>query len=210
MKHILFFGDSNTWGFIPASYFQRYPFEKRICGILQKNLGNEYRIIEETLNGRMTVWEDPFNSDKNASKQLGFILDSHRPIDLVVIMLGVNDMKYYMKLTALDSAMGCGKLIEIVKGASCGPNGEIPKVLLIAPPAYVNSTKPFGKIFEGAIEKTKLFGETYQEIAHTQGVHFFDASTVAEPPYDGDGVHIDEHGTRAIAEAVFPIIRELV
>ena len=106
--------------------------------------------------------------------------------------------------------MGCGKLIEIVKGASCGPKGEVPKVLLIAPPAYVNSTQPFGKIFEGAIEKTKLFGETYREVADAHGIHFLDASTVAEPPYEGDGVHIDDHGTKAIAEAVYPIVKELV
>ena len=210
MKNILFFGDSNTWGFIPASDFERYLYEDRICGILQKNLGSDYQVIEEALNGRMTVWDDPLNEDKNGSKQLPFILDSHRPLDLVIIMLGVNDMKYYMKLTALDSAMGCGKLIDIVKSASCGVNNEEPKILLIAPPAYVDSSQPFGKIFEGAVEKTKLFGEAYKEIAEAQNVHFFDASTVAAPPSNGDGVHIDKHGTRAIANKLLPIISEIL
>ena len=208
MKNILFFGDSNTWGFIPASDFERYPFEKRICGRLQNSLGNNFRILEEALNGRMTAWDDPMNDDKNGSKQLPFILDSQRPVDLVIIMLGVNDMKHYMHLAALDSAMGCSKLIDIVKNAGCGPERTNPEIILVAPPLYVDSQQPWGRIFEGAEEKTKLFADTYKEIAAAQNVHFFDAAK-ALPPYDGDGVHIDDYGTKIIAEGLLKVIEEI-
>ena len=208
MKNILFFGDSNTWGFIPASDFERYPYEKRTCGRLQNILGQEYKIIEQALNGRMTAWDDPMNEDKNGSKQLSFILDSQRPLDLVIIMLGVNDMKHYMHLTALDSAMGCSKLIDIVKAAACGNNRSTPEIILVSPPLYVESEKPWGRIFEGAEEKTKHLAQTYKEIANTQDIHFFDASQ-AVPPYDGDGVHIDENGTKIIAEGLADLIQRI-
>jgi len=209
MKNILFFGDSNTWGFIPASDFERYPYEKRTCGRLQETLGSEFTIIEEALNGRMTVWDDPLNEDKNGSKQLPFILDSHRPLDLVILMLGVNDMKHYMHLTALDSAMGCSKLVDIIKNTACGKDRGIPEIILLSPPRYVDSEKPWGRIFEGAIEKTKHFSETDKEVADSQNIHFFDASQVAEPPFSGDGVHIDSNETKAIAEALSRLIKNI-
>lgn len=210
MQNILFFGDSNTWGFIPATDFERYPYEKRTCGRLQNLLGSDYKIIEEALNGRMTVWDDPMNADKNGSKQLPFILDSHRPLGLVIIMLGVNDMKHYMHLTALDSAMGCSKLIDIVKEAGCGNERSTPEVILVSPPLYVDSEKPWGRVFDGAIEKTKGFKDTYKEVAGAQEVHFFDTSKVAIPPQNGDGVHIDENGTQGIAEGLSEIIGKIL
>lgn len=210
MKNILLFGDSNTWGFIPATDFERYPYEKRTCGRLQKMLGPEFKVIEEALNGRMTVWDDPLNDDKNASKQLPFILDSHRPLDMVIIMLGVNDMKHYMHLSALDSAMGCGKLIDIIKEAGCGQNRTVPEIILISPPQYVDSDKPWGRIFEGAVEKTKHFTATYKEVADSHEVHFFDAAKVAIPPQDGDGVHIDESGTKGIATGLCELIQKIL
>ena len=210
MKNILFFGDSNTWGFIPATDFERYPYGKRTCGVLQKNLGSGYKIIEEALNGRMTAWDDPMNDDKNGSKQLAFILDSQRPLDMVIIMLGVNDMKHYMHLEALDSAMGCCKLIDIVKGAGCGIDRGIPEIILVAPPAYVDSERPWGRIFDGAIEKTKHFKETYKEAAAAHEVHFFNAASVAVPPADGDGVHIDDKGTKAIADKLTLMIKKIL
>ena len=208
MKNYLCFGDSNTWGFIPASDFERYPYDLRICGHLQNNLDPDMRIIEEALNGRMTAWEDPLNADKNATKQFPFILDSHRPLNLVSIMLGINDMKHYMNKTAIDSAMGISALIEQIKAAKCGPNGECPEIIVIAPPVYVDAEKPFGHIFDGAAEKSKGFAVAYKEIADAHGVNFFDAGKYAAPPMDGDGVHIDHHGTKAIGEALASFIKE--
>ncbi|MEM9158133.1 MAG: GDSL-type esterase/lipase family protein [Verrucomicrobiota bacterium] len=208
MKNYLVFGDSNTWGYIPASDRERYPFEQRICGILQKTLGPEVRIIEEALNGRMTHRDDPLNADKNAIKQLPFILDTHRPLDLVSIMLGINDMKHYMGLQAIDSAMGINTLIEIIRSANCGPDRGVPEILIIAPPVYVNADKPFGRSFVDASDKSKHFATAYQEIADKQGVHFFNAAPLAAPPADGDGVHIDAPGCAAIANALADFIQK--
>ena len=109
-------------GFIPATNFERYPYEQNMWTFTE-NLPSDLRIIEEALNGT-TAWDDPLNDNKYASRQLPFILDSHRPLDLISIMLGINDMKHYMNKTAIDSAMGIGVLIDQIKAADCGPKRE--------------------------------------------------------------------------------------
>lgn len=78
MKTILCYGDSNTWGYIPAAG-ERLPYEARWTGVLQKSLGDRCRVIEEGLNGRTTVWDDPFKPGRNGLKALRPILDTHAP-----------------------------------------------------------------------------------------------------------------------------------
>jgi lysophospholipase L1-like esterase len=94
LKTILCFGDSNTWGWIPGPDGDRYPPEVRWPGVLQERLGDNYRVVEEALNGRMTVWDDPYEPvhDKNGKRHLAVALESHKPIDLVILMLGTNDL----------------------------------------------------------------------------------------------------------------------
>jgi len=208
MKNYLLFGDSNTWGYIPATDAERFPYEQRIGGILQKLFGSEARIIEEALNGRMTHRDDPINTDKNAIRQLPSILDSHRPLDLVSIMLGVNDMKRYMNLDAFDSAIGVSALVDIIKESGCGPEGGIPEIIIIAPPPYIEAEKPFPHLFDGAAEKTKRFAEAYQEVATLQKTRFIDAASAAIPPRFGDGVHIDAAGCAAIANVLADYIKK--
>lgn len=209
MTQILFYGDSNTWGFVPGSDFERHPYEKRLCGILQKGLGDAYRVIEEALNGRMTAFDDPMNEHKNGLKQLPVILDSHRPLDLVVIMLGTNDMKHYMNLSPLDSAHGIDKLIDVIKLSRCGVKRQCPEIIIVSPVHYVIPTQSFGRVFENAEEKTKNFSMYYREIAERRNVHFFDAASVASPPTSGDGIHLDEDGAKAIATTLINQIEGL-
>lgn len=81
MKSILCFGDSNTWGYNPRTK-ERYPRNERWTGMLRQELGDGYEIIEEGLNGRITVWEDPIEEHKNGKEYLIPCLESHQPIDL--------------------------------------------------------------------------------------------------------------------------------
>ena len=93
MKHILCYGDSNTHGYIPGG--GRYDDDTRYTGILAKLLGSDYRIIEEGLNSRTSSFDDPFEPYKNGMDCLVPCLDSHKPLDLTILMLGSNDMKIY-------------------------------------------------------------------------------------------------------------------
>ena len=120
MRHVLIYGDSNTWGYIPVSR-SRYDGDTRWPGVLQKILGKGYRVIEEGLNGRTTVLEDPLQKGRNGSTYLLPCLESHRPLDLVVIMLGTNDMKHRYGVSAEEIAMGMEVLIKIVKNSEASP-----------------------------------------------------------------------------------------
>ena len=113
MKTILCYGDSNTWGYDPANQ-TRYPRDVRWPGVLRNGLGDGYIVIEEGLNGRTTVWDDPIELDKNGATYLRPCIQTHKPLDFVIIMLGTNDLKTRFSLPAYDIASGAGVLVDIV------------------------------------------------------------------------------------------------
>ena len=119
------FGDSNTWGYSPTTG-QRYPANVRWTGVLQAELGSDYHVIEEGLNGRTTVWEDPIEGDKVGKRHLPVLLQSHAPLDLVVVMLGTNDLKMRFSAHASDIAAGAGLLVDIIMASGAGKDGASP------------------------------------------------------------------------------------
>jgi lysophospholipase L1-like esterase len=130
VKTILCYGDSNTWGYNPATG-ERFSRDERWPGVLRQELGEGYEIIEEGLCGRTTVWDDPIEGYKSGKEYLIPCLETHKPIDLVVIMLGTNDLKRRFSLSALDIANGAGVLVDIVLKSSAGPDEGAPKVLVL-------------------------------------------------------------------------------
>jgi len=138
MKTILCYGDSNTWGYNPATQ-DRFSQDERSPGVLRQALGDGYEVIEEGLNGRTTVWDDPIEGYKNGKEYLIPCLETHRPLDLVAMLLGTNDLKVRFSLSAYDIANGAGVVVDIVQRSGAGPDEGAPKVLLMAPP-------PVGKL----------------------------------------------------------------
>ncbi len=124
MKTILCYGDSNTWGYDPVSE-DRYPLAQRWVSVLARELGPEYQVIAEGLNGRTTVWPDPVEGEyKSGKSYLLPCLESHHPIDLVVLMLGTNDLKHRFGLSAWDIARAAGTLVEHDLPVSLGAGGD--------------------------------------------------------------------------------------
>ena len=200
MKTILCFGDSNTWGYIPGSG-ERYPYENRWTGILQQRLGNQYRVIEEGLSGRYTVWDDPFRSGRNGSKLLLPLLESHAPVDLIIIMLGTNDVLHISENTAYDAARGVYVLIEIVQRSQCGAEGLAPSVLLISPPLMSKLSENLGLECHGDPNKSHGFSEHYKRVSEEFDCYFLDAAEVCEAS-ETDGVHLDQDAHLRLAIAV--------
>ena len=208
MKTVMCYGDSNTWGCNPANE-ERFGLDVRWPGILRTTLGADYWVVEEGLSGRTTVWDDPIEGDKNGKTQLPPILYTHRPLDLVVIMLGTNDLKMRFSVPAYDIANGAGVLVDIVNKSGCGPNGSAPQVLLVAPPPVATLKGFFAAIFEGAAAKSKLFAQEYARVAQEKGCHFLDAGSVIVSS-EQDGIHLDapEHGK--LGRAVAAKVREIL
>ena len=116
-KSVLCFGDSNTWGYIPLTA-GRLLRSERWPGILQKSLGDSYYVIEEGLNGRATVFDEPFRDGRNARTTLLAVLESHAPLDLLIIMLGTNDLKHHLNVSAHESARGINALLQIATNSA--------------------------------------------------------------------------------------------
>lgn len=207
MSTILCYGDSNTWGYDPATG-ERFDRNTRWTGILRNTLGDGYWVIEEGLNGRTTVWDDPIELHKNGATYLPPCLETHKPLELVIIMLGTNDLKQRFSLPPSDIAKGAGVLVKIVQKSEVALGDKAPKVLLMAPPPTVTLTE-FAEMFEGAGEKSKKFGEYYKAVAEELGCAFLDAGSVIVSS-ELDGIHFDAPQHRKLGEAVAKKVEELI
>ncbi|MCX6089052.1 MAG: SGNH/GDSL hydrolase family protein [Candidatus Atribacteria bacterium] len=206
-KVVLCFGDSLTWGWDPVTR-GRFSFSKRWTGVLQRELGEGYRIIEEGLNGRTTMWDDPIEGEKNGKEYLVPCLESQMPIDLVIIMLGTNDMKERFALSAFDIAASADALAQIVQRSRAGRNGESPKVLLVAPPP-VGKLTDWAEMMEGAMEKSLKIGRYYEINARNHGFHFLDAGKIVKSS-DLDGLHWEAEENLKFGKTVATKVREIV
>jgi lysophospholipase L1-like esterase len=207
MKTVLCYGDSNTWGYDPATR-ARYPAPVRWTGVLAARLGAEYRVVEEGLNGRTTRWDDPIEPGRNGLTHLRPCIDSHQPLDLIVIMLGTNDLKRRFNLSASDIAQSAAELASMAWRFAQAPDGSHAEVLLVAPPAVTTLTE-FDQMFEGAREKSRQFSHYFRLAAGWRHLPFFDAGSVIVSS-EKDGIHFDAEEHRKLGEALADEVRRLV
>jgi lysophospholipase L1-like esterase len=210
MKSILAFGDSLTWGF-EAGTFRRHPFDVRWPNALAAGLSGKARVIEEGMNGRTTVFPDPTNeAERNGAVALPMLLCTHQPLDLLIIMLGTNDIKYANRCRAFDAGMGMARLIEITKKYGYNADFKAPEILIMSPPALVPTKDEwFNDLWGHAIEESRLFAKHYASVAEEQGVHFFDVGAVAKAD-STDGGHLDRANTAAIGKALVPVVKKIL
>ncbi len=207
MRTILCYGDSNTWGYDPSTQ-SRYPRDVRWPGVLRSALGEGYLVIEEGLNGRTTVWDDPIELDKNGAPYLRPCIQTHKPMDLVVIMLGTNDLKTRFSLPACDIASGAGVLVDIVRKSDTGIDGGVPEVLLIAPPPAVELTR-FAEMFENAVEKSRGFAKHYLRGANDKGCHYLNTGDFVESS-TLDGIHLESDMHTRLGKSVAVKVMEIL
>jgi len=207
MKTVLCFGDSNTWGYEPGTG-RRHGHDVRWPGVLRRKLGTDYHIVEEGLNGRTTVLDDPTRFAKNGMTYFRPCLDSHAPIDLLILMLGTNDMKHRFGLSAFDIAAGIGMLLSIVPQLGCGPDGAMPKLLIMAPP-HLGPFSVLAELFAGAEPKSRAYADQLRLFAQQYGASFFDTSEVVAVS-SVDGVHFDAENHRKLGERVAELVLHIL
>ena len=207
MKTILCYGDSNTWGANPATG-GRYAPHERWVGVLQTELGQGYQVIPEGLGGRTTVWDDPIEGYKNGKSYLRPCLESHKPLDLVVILLGTNDLKIRFSLMAYDIANGAGTLVKLAQRSETGPDDGPPRVLLLAPPPTFTPTDQWGVILGDAEKRSTEFAAQYRRVAEERGCHFLDTATVIQSSRV-DGVHFDLSTHEKLGKVVAQAVRDI-
>jgi len=192
MKQILIYSDSLSWGIIPMSR-KRFEFNQRWPGVLENQLrsqGNEVRVIEDCLNGRRTIYEDPIKPGRNGLIGLQQRIEVNSPLAMVVVMLGTNDFQFNHDHNASDAAKGMQELIKAIRSAPIEPGMPVPEILVIAAPPI---TQPRGDIaakFSGAEKKCVGLADAYRNLCNDMNCHFFDAGLVTTSS-QVDGVHLD-------------------
>ena len=206
MKHILCFGDSNTYGYIPQTG-KRYPWGVRWTSILNEELGlDNYRVIEEGLCGRTTIFEDPLREGRRGTKLLPLLLETHNNPDLIVVMLGTNDCKTVYSATPEIIGKGVKRLLAQIKNLS-----EDSKVLLISPIHLGERVweDNFDTEFSPkSVEVSKELANVYSRISKEENIYYLDASKYSSPS-ETDQEHMDENGHKALARAVLTKIKEI-
>lgn len=207
MRTVLCYGDSNTWGFNPSTR-ERFSISERWTGILARELGPSFRVVEEGLNGRTTLWDDPIEGFKNGKEYLIPCLATHCPIDLVVLMLGTNDLKKRFSVSAYDIAQSAGVLLETILKSASGPALGAPRVLLIAPPIVAKLTE-YAEMFEDAQAKSAKFAPYYRQVADLYKCDFLDAGQVVRSS-DLDGIHFESIEHEKLGKAVAAKVKEIL
>jgi len=206
MKTVLAFGDSLTWGFDPTGPRRHAP-ENRWPVALADALGGRVDVIAEGLNGRTTAFDDHLGDcDRNGARVLPTLLATHKPLDLVIIMLGTNDLKPAVHGQAIAAKQGMARLASIVRTHDWTLGAQVPGVLLVAPPPIRETDNPdFGAMFAGRIEESHMLASMYADLADDLECGFFDAATVSQTT-SIDGIHLDAANTKAIGKALAPVV----
>jgi lysophospholipase L1-like esterase len=215
MKTILCYGDSNTWGFVPGSmdlttgYRERYGRDIRWTCRLQKLLGENYRVIDEGLSSRTTNIEYPegaYLGTRNAKPYLEPCLGTHAPIDLVVLLLGANDLKAAFNRSAEQIAAGLEDLVQLIQRTKHGSDlRSAPKVLVIAYP-FLTQEQAYNGVFKGGVAKSRQLPALYEALAKRNRCEFLDVSQQVVLS-EIDGCHLDEANHERFAKLLAEKIR---
>ena len=208
MKNILCFGDSNTYGLVPGTMNERYGWNVRWTSIVDEKLRDRgYRVIEEGLCGRTTIFEDELRDNRRGVDMLPALLETHNLIDIVILMLGTNDCK-----TAYSSSPELiGKGIEKLLGqiSMYAPHS---KILLMSPIFLGERIWEDG--FDGefdkhSIEISKKLPHVYEKLARRKEIYYLKASDYAQPS-SIDMEHLDEEQHQKLALAVVDYLEQMI
>ena len=211
MHQILIYADSLSWGIIPDTR-RRFSFDQRWPGVVENQLlkcGIQARIIEDCLNGRRTVWEDPYKPGRNGLVGLEQRIEVNSPLSLVVVLLGTNDFQSMHTHNAWQSAQGVSAIIQAIRRAPIEPGMPAPAVLVVAPPPIQKAKGSIAPKFEGAEDRAVGLSEAIRVVAADSACHFFDAGSVTSTSRV-DGVHLDEDQHEILGLALAEEIKHLL
>lgn len=193
---ILCYGDSNTWGYIPGSDNLRYSEKERYPLLLQGLLGVDYELLEEGLNGRTLTSTDarPGNEGREGHKTLFPIIQKHMPLELIILMLGTNELKNIFH----NRPHEIGRMLEGYFVKPLIQQGL--RILIVSPPLVDETKENCSEVYEGARDKSKELASIYSEIAQKHSCIFVDGSTLE---VGSDGVHLTKNGHYALANMIY-------
>ncbi len=210
-RTVLCFGDSNTYGAIPTLARvgrHRYAPDRRWPGIMRRQLGGAWDVVEEGHPSRTTLYDDPIEgAHKNGLKALPICLESHMPVDAVILMLGTNDLKHRFAAAPVDIADSIEVLARAVQRSEAGPGGAAPALIIVAPPP-MQEVDWLGEMFLGGAGKSQLLPGLIEACARRVGAIFVDAGTLVESSAI-DGIHLDGDAHRILGVELAKTVQRL-
>ncbi|MGB7328439.1 MAG: SGNH/GDSL hydrolase family protein [Rubripirellula sp.] len=203
MIQIVVYGDSLSWGIVPGTRM-RLNFADRWPGVMEGELlgrRRDVRVIEDCLNGRRTILDDPNKAGRNGLQGLEQRIEAHSPLSLVILFLGTNDFQITHQFHARDSAQGVAMLVTAIRQAPIEPGMSVPEILLIAPPTIRDANGDVASKFAGAPAKAIGLAEEFRLVADQMACDYFDAGTVVTTS-PIDGVHLDASQHRVLGIAI--------
>ena len=207
MQQILVYGDSLSWGIIPNTR-RRLSFAERWPGVLERTLserGTNVRVLEDCLNGRRTVFEDPFLQGRNGLSGLAQKIEMHSPLALVILMLGTNDFQSVHPHTPWHAAQGIGTLVKAIRQAPIEPGMPIPPILAVVPPVIHSPKGAIAAKFANAEEKCAGLAEAVRDMCSSLGCPVFDAGSVTTSSRI-DGIHLDADQHVLLGKALADVV----
>jgi len=206
---ILCYGDSNTWGYVPNSDHHRFSNDERYTGILSKTLGKKYEVISEGLNGRTLVSDDPRpgKEGRNGSTYLKPCLDSHDPINIVILMIGTNELKPEFNKSVEEIEIILEK--QYVKTIITKPSlftKKCPKLIIVCPPVVNENTVYSKEKFAGAHKKSIAIRKIYSDIAKRNHCYFVETNDLK---VGADGVHLTKESHDVLAKKLLGEIKKI-
>jgi lysophospholipase L1-like esterase len=212
MQQILIYADSLTWGLIPGTR-NRLAFDQRWPGVLESKVNasaRRIRVMEDCLNGRRTVWDDPFKPGRNGLEGLAQRMEIHSPLALVILMLGTNDFQFCHPYNdAWSAAQGIAALVKEIRRAPIEPGMPVPRVLIVCPPRIRQPNGDTTEKYRGAEQRTTGLDQAYKQVASDLKCDFFDAETVATVSAV-DGVHLDADQHLKLGNSLAGIVEKLL
>jgi lysophospholipase L1-like esterase len=211
MQQILVYADSISWGIIPNTR-QRFRFDQRWPGVMEIELEKanvSVRVVEDCLNGRRTVWDDPFKPGRNGLLGIEQRIEIHSPLSLVILLLGTNDFQSMHSTSAWQSAEGVGAIVSAIRRAPIEPGMPVPEILVVAPPRIQEAKGSIAPKFEGAEMRATGLAEAMERTARDKGCVFFDAGSVTATS-TVDGVHLDEDQHLCLGKAVAEVVGRIL
>ena len=202
MKTIICYGDSNTFGHNPING-SRFDENTRWTGLLQKNLGAKYNVINEGMCSRTGFTDNRKGFQYSAQRHFPKIISKFDNIDFLILAIGTNDLMFQYDISFGTIEKGLENLINQAK----------PKAnkIIIIPPAILNE-----KILEGyfsslfdktSVIKSRKIVRIYRTLAGIYDCIFWDINKFTKPS-DIDGLHYDKNSHKIIADELTSIIQQ--
>jgi lysophospholipase L1-like esterase len=211
MHQILVYADSLSWGIVPNTR-NRFRFDQRWPGVMELELaciGESVRVIEDCLNGRRTVWDDPFKPGRNGLIGIEQRIEINSPLTLVILFLGINDFQSMHPYNAWHSAQGIAAIICAIRRAPVEPGMPIPEILVVAPPKIQEAKGQIAPKFEGVEQKELGLTFAMEQVATEHDCPFFDAGSVTSTS-KVDGVHLDVEQHLVLGKALAEKVKSLL